>query len=450
MIAINYGELLLSKVIDNNDVVALKRFDINDEHFATETERAAYRFILDYAKRNRGDAPSYATVVGEIDEFTYIPEVSDSYEWLVAQLKARAAKRMIRETIERKFAEQFATESDGNKLLDILTNEIESIKIRTHVRKNIGKTLEELKHDFADEYSRRKEGKSFKLWKTPFETLNKEIGGFYTGDIYGVMGESGRGKSYLLIAFIDSLLRQGAKVFVKSYELKAYVFLSRLFSIMTAVDEVLTDYEGRKVGIPNKELLTGKLREDYEKYFLTLLESINEYYPGELILQAKGDECLTRSLSELDRELYECSDIDVVVIDPIYGFSDVYGRNSNKTTGGAAEQAARKFEQIIGKHDVVGLYAVQATVVKKATDDEGNRELSLPTRDKVKTSKALLEIATNLFSFDSIDGLALLGLEKGRNGGEGFEIELLALLDYGVLREMPSGEVAAQQFTEIF
>lgn len=446
----NYGELLLSKVIDTNDVAALKRFDISAEHFATETERQAYRYILDYAERNRGDAPSYATVVGEIDEFTYIPSVSDSYEWLTTQLKNNAAKRMLRDTIEREFAEQFATESDGNKLLDILTNEVEKIKIRTSVRKSIGKTLEQLKDDFADEYERRKEGKSFKLWLTPFDSLNKEIGGLYSGDIYGIMGESGRGKSYLIIALVDSLLRQGAKVFVKSFELKSYIFLSRLFSIMTAVDEILTDDQGRKVGIPNKELLTGKLREDYEKYFLTLLQSINEYYPGELILQAKGDEYLTRSIDELDRELYSRPDIDVVVIDPIYGFSDVYGRNSNKTTGGAAEQAARKFEHVIGKHDVVGIYAVQATVDKKTQDEDGNRELSLPTRDKVKTSKALLEIATNLFSFDSIDGLAMLGVEKGRNGAEDFRLELLALLDYGVLREMPSGEVAAQQFTEIF
>jgi replicative DNA helicase len=221
---------------------------------------------------------------------------------------------------------------------------------------------------------------------------------------------------------------------------------------MTAVEETLEDDKGRKVGIPNRELLSGKLNEDYETYFLTMIKSINEYYPGELVLQAKGEKGrgkLRRSLDDLDRELEQEPSIDVVVVDPIYGFSDVYGKNSNKTSGGAAEQATRRFENIIGDHNVIGIYAVQADVDKKAFGEEGGaHEIRLPRRDKVKTTKALLEIATILFSFDSNnDGLARIGIEKGRDGGEDFELELLSLLDYGVLREMPSGEIAAGQFT---
>ncbi|MCZ0847826.1 hypothetical protein O0536_24565 [Brevibacillus laterosporus] len=162
-------------------------------------------------------------------------------------------------------------------------------------------------------------------------------------------------------------------------------------------------------------------------------------------MQAKGDRDLTRSLTELERELKLRPDIDVVVVDPFYGISDVYGSNANKTTGGAAEQAARKFERIVGENDVVGIYAVQATVEKK-TREEGDREIKLPTRDQVKTTKALLDIATNLFSFDSADGNAQLGIEKGRNGAEDLTVDLIALMDYGVLRELPSGEAAADQF----
>ena len=151
-------------------------------------------------------------------------------------------------------------------------------------------------------------------------------------------------------------------------------------------------------------------------------------------MQAKGDAELTRSLDELDQELAERPDIDVLVVDPIYGFSDTYGKNSNKTAGGAAEQMARRFETLVGVHNVVGIYAVEATTDKKATGDDEARELRLPDRDKVKTSKALLEVATVLFAFDSVDGRARLGIEKGRDGGEDFTLELVAMLDYGVLR----------------
>src|SRR5690606_32850890 len=158
-----------------------------------------------------------------------------------------------------------------------------------------------------------------------------------------------------------------------------------------------------------------------------LVREINEYHPGNLILQAKSDHELTRSLSEVEAELtanpsidevvidphnnssdvYGCienryageaaeqtapryENIDVVVIDPFNNISDVYGRNANRTAGGAAEQAARRFEQIVGEFDVVGLTTVQATVENTQKDKEkireGKRELKLPTRDQVKTT----------------------------------------------------------------
>jgi replicative DNA helicase len=446
----HYGLMLLSKVIDNNDVAALARFGITESDFATEAERQAYRFIVDYAESNRGNAPSYATVAAEVDEFTYIPEVADSYEYLARQVKSYAAKMAAVELLQNQAPKVFE-EKDGNSFIEWLISEAERIKIRTDVRNKIGKTLQDLSVEYYSEYLRRKEGKTYKAWKTPFNSLNEYIKALYTGDCYGVIAESGRGKTYLLIKFVDSLLRQGANVLVKSFELTAYSWLSRLFSVLTAEDGRILDEFNRKVGLPNRDLLAGKLDESLEPYFLEIIDTINDAYPGKLYLQAKGDSTLTRSLDDLDRELKMVPEIDVVVIDPFYSLSDVYnGRNVNKTTGGAAELAARRFEQIIGENNVVGIYSVQATVEKKSTDENGNRELKLPTRDQVKTSKALLEIATNLFSFDSAGDRALLGIEKGRNGAEDLQIELISLLDYGVLRELETGEEAASQFSGVF
>ncbi|MGG0873590.1 AAA family ATPase [Brevibacillus laterosporus] len=327
-----------------------------------------------------------------------------------------------------------------------LVERVEEVQVSVQTKKSIGRSLDELSDEMREEYNKRKEGKSFRLWKTPFNVLNEAIGGLFTGDIYGIMAESGRGKSYLIIVLIDELLRQGATVLVKSFELKAFLWVSRLLSVATARDEAFVDERtNQSVGLPNKEILAGKLEGEVESYFFEMLTRLNEYYPGKLVLQAKGDRDLTRSLTELERELKLRPDIDVVVVDPFYGISDVYGSNANKTTGGAAEQAARKFERIVGENDVVGIYAVQATVEKK-TREEGDREIKLPTRDQVKTTKALLDIATNLFSFDSADGNAQLGIEKGRNGAEDLTVDLIALMDYGVLRELPSVEAAADQF----
>jgi len=96
---LNYGQMLLSKVIDDNDVAALKRFGIDESHFATEGERQVYRFITDYAERNRGQAPDFRTVVAECPNFDYQPNVEDSYEFLVRQVKENAARRMFVELV---------------------------------------------------------------------------------------------------------------------------------------------------------------------------------------------------------------------------------------------------------------------------------------------------------------------------------------------------------------
>ena len=445
---------LLSKIVDENSVDKFEEYGLTSDYFSTEITRNTYEFVRKY-RTEHGQAPSYATVVANVPEFDYIPNVTDTYEYLAGKLKETYGKREIAKLfssgeIEKMF-ESIGKVSNIDEFFTGLSERLEKIKMGSYVRKKIGTDLAELSTNFRKEYESRREGKSFKLWETPFESLNREVGGLYSGDVYGIMAESGRGKTYLSEVFIDWLLRQGARVLVKSYEVKAYPWLSRLLSIISAVEGALTHEElAIKVGLPNKALLAGKLEGDVETYMFDIVSRLNEYYPGKLYLQAKSDEGLTRSLDDLNRELLS-EEIDVVVIDAFYNLDDCYGHNANKTAGGAAERAARRLEQIIGEHDVVCIYTVQAhTERKEYDDDSGEREVKLPDRDRMKTTKALLEITTNLFTFDAANGNGKLGVDKGRNGGEGFTLDLLALMDYGVLREMPTGEVAAQQFTTVF
>lgn len=446
----NYTSLLFSKLIDSNDPGVLKRHNIERSDMPTDADKRIYDFITSYAEQNRGQAPSYATMVGEFSDFTYVEQVSDGYEYLTRQIKSQSAKLALKDLIENKLSEAFA-KTDGNILLDDLISDLENIKIGTNIRSRIGRTLSEIKADMRTEYLKREEGKSFKMYDTPFESLNKEIGGWYSGDVYGIMGESGRGKTYLICKIVDSLLRQGANVLVKSFEVKEYIFISRLISIATAVDEMLVDEQGRKLGIPNKAIISGKLDEYVRDNFLDVVDNLDKYYAGQLYFQGKSGKELTRTLNDLEREL-STGEIDAVIIDPFYGLSDVYGKNVNKTAGGSAEMAATRFENIIGDNDVIGFYTVQATVDKPNRDEDGVREIELPTRDQVKTSKRLLDIATVLMGFDSVEkeGIAALGLSKGRNGGEDFRLDLMALFDYGVLKEFPSGAEAASQFEGVF
>ncbi|WP_178023064.1 AAA family ATPase [uncultured Paenibacillus sp.] len=456
-----HDEQLLSKVVDAGNIDALTKYGITSDDFETPGARHAYDFIIKYAQENGGRAPSYATLAAECPDITYIPGVTDTFEYLAEQLKADAAKREVLRKINgytddetgkrvpSELADKFAqlAPADFGRYLRELGESIES---KATVKRDIGAGLAELAGAFKAEYEKRKAGESYTLWKTPFDKLNAEIGGLYSGDVYGIMAESGRGKTYLSAVFVDELLRQGAKVLVKSYEVKWYPWLSRLISIATARDGAIKADGLGEVGLPNKAMLAGRMDAELEPFMLETVARLNEYYPGELILQAKGGANLTRTLNDLDRELHMRPDIDVVVIDPFYSLADVYGRNANKTAGGAAEMAARRLETIIGAHDVVGIYTIQAHTERQETEEGEHRAVKLPKRDQVKTTKAVLEIATNLFSFDAANGNGALGVEKGRNGGEGFVIELIALMDYGVLRELPKGAEIDGQFSVNF
>lgn len=442
-----YGQLFLSKVIDTGNVTAIKAHNITPADMPTDAERQALRFIRDYADANRGEAPSYDTVLVEVPDFEYIANAEADFAHSAKKLKEHSSLARTVDYLNGDFAKLIQNGNVDNKAVEDLISTVERIKMESNTSSVMGRTLQQIKDDFRTEYLKREEGKSFKCWRTPFDSLTQEIGGFYSGDVYGILGESGRGKSYLIARIADSLLRQGATVLWKSFEVKEFTSIARLVSIATAVDELLLDEIGRKVGIPNKQILSGQLDEVVRDHFLEIIDTLDSYYEGTLYFQGKSGHELTRSLDELERELMT-GQVDAVILDPFYGLTDVYGKNVNKTSGGAAEYAATRFENIIGDNDVVGIYAVQATVEKKQTDDDGARELKLPTRDQVKTSKRLLDIATNLISFDSVakEGVAMLGVEKGRNGGEDFTLELMALFDCGVLKEFPTGEVAASQF----
>ncbi|MCZ0847871.1 DNA helicase, partial [Brevibacillus laterosporus] len=229
-----YGESFLSKVIDANDTGAFLRYDIRAEHFLTEAERKAYRFIKDYADSNGGQAPDYRTVVAECADFTYMPEVGDSFEYMAKKIRNDAGKVRLHSFLTGRDVSDKFSELPTEEFAAWLVERVEEVQVSVQTKKSIGRSLGELSIEMRDEYNKRKEGKSFRLWKTPFNALNEAIGGLFTGDIYGVMAESGRGKSYLIIVLIDELLRQGATVLVKSFELKAFLWVSRLLSVATA------------------------------------------------------------------------------------------------------------------------------------------------------------------------------------------------------------------------
>lgn len=448
-----YSTMLLNKVIEQNDVGALARFNITEADMPTAAEKQAYKFIVDYAEANRGQAPSYATVVTEVDGFDYLPEISDGYEYLTKQIKSATAKREFYEMFKPgennspSLIDRKINDLDGQNFLEWLQSNIESIKMGTNVLTKVGT---DLKHDgasFLDEYLKRKEGKSFKIWRSKFASINDQIGGYMSGNMYTWYGRSGRGKSVFTMEEIIEAAFQGANVLVWSMEMSRFEWMARAYSTISArvsdTVEVIdgVDYE---VGFENRLLLTGGLSEGYEQGLRAFIDQLNEILDGNIILRAADDvDFVKRDVRQLEADILQTK-ADVVLVDPIYLMD--YEANTSKVAGGDVANTSKKIRRLAGYTNATIHIITQAEEVRDDTDEEGNRELRAPKRAEIKKTKAVLEDATNTFGIDSLDGRGLIEIGKGRNGGEGTQVEVLYLPNYGIVREMPTGEAAASQF----
>jgi replicative DNA helicase len=448
----HYGLMLLSKVIDNNDVAALARFGITESDFGTEAERKAYRFIVDYAEANRGQTPSYATVAAEVDGFTYIPEVADSYEYLARQVKSYAAKMAAVELLQNQAPKVFE-EKDGQSFIEWLISEAERIKIRTDVRDKIGTDVKADADKFLAEYERRKAGESFRVWKSRFPFINKAIGGYVSGNLYVVYGRSGRGKSAITLEECIEMAIQGATVLIWSMEMGWYEVMVRIYtSVSGRIGVSVAELDGidMEAGFDSRDLRYGKLSPDFEKKFREFLASINAIIPGRIIVRAVDDEdFVRRDLRQLEADIIETK-ADVVLIDPFYYLD--YEKNTSRTAGGDAMETSKKLRRLAGRTKTVVFAITQADEVDGKEGDDGERELRLPKREEVTKTKQLLQDAALLIAVDTNwkQGRGLVGVNKGRDGGEGEQAEILYLPQIGVIREMETGEAVAAQFANVF
>lgn len=452
----HHAQLLFSKVIDSNDVQALTRFGITERDLTTEGDRQVFRFIADYADKNRGQAPSYALVAAECPDFAYAPQVGESYEFLTKKIKGESAKNWLVELINGRpgegasWLERTLNEnSDGVEVLKLLREQTERAIINTNTRSKIGTDVKADGQSFLDEYRKRKAGDSFKLWKSKFPRINEQVGGYLSGNMYTWYGRSGRGKSVFTMEEAIEAAMQGATVLVWAMEMSRFEWMARAYSAISGRAGIASDtingvdYE---VGFENKALLTGKLTEEFEAGFEVFLMRMaeGEYLPGNLILRAADDDDFyKRDVRQLEADIL-ATKADVVLVDPIYLMD--YEANTSKTAGGDVANTSKRIRRLAGQTGAVIHIITQAEEVRDDTDEDGNRELRPPKRAEIKKTKAVLEDATNTFGIDTLDGAGIIEIGKGRNGGEGTQVEVLYMPNYGIVREMDTGQAAASHF----
>lgn len=441
-----HGKLFLNKVIEQDDISAITRYNIKIEDMHNEIDRNVYRFVTDYAEQNGGRAPSYATVASEVEGYEYIPDVTDHYTYLARKIKGLSATMSIADWFK---GDEFGTklqEMGGKEFIDKwLIPKISSVKMRTDVRESVGTDVKKDIEKFMNEYERRKEGESFKVWKSKYSA----IGEYISGNMYTVFGESGRGKSVMALEDAVYAATQGANVLVWSLEMGWFEVLVRIYVSISGDKEVTTAHlQGVDMGagFNARDVRLGELSEEFEEAFREFVRTLNDHIEGNITVRAVDDEdFVDRSLAGLQSDI-EQLDIDYVMVDPFYYLT--YEKNTSRTTGGDAANTSQKLRALTGRKSVVTVAITQSDVKKAEEVEVGTRELIPPSRDEVRKTAALMEDAAVLIGIDSDykQGLAIVGNMKGRDGGEGDISNVLYMPQFGVVKELEVGEEAMKGF----
>ncbi|MEI2356107.1 DnaB-like helicase C-terminal domain-containing protein [Mesobacillus zeae] len=330
-----------------------------------------------------------------------------------------------------------------------MISEAERIKIGTSVLPKVGTDIKRDGDKFREEYARRKSGESFRVWKSKFNFINDRLGGYVSSNVYTVYGKSGRGKSVITLEEALEAACQGANVLIWAMEMGWFEVLVRIYVSLSARQGITTaNMNGINLaaGFDSTELRYGKLSEEFEEAFATFVDSLNEFIPGNITVRGVDDDDFSnRSLKALESDILQTK-ADVVVVDPFYYLD--YEKNTSKTTGGDAANTSMKLRRLAGRTKTVIFAITQADEGSEDKDDDGNRELKLPERNDVKKTSALLEDAYLLIGVDTDgeQGRGIIGLNKGRDGGEGLVGEIVYIPQVGIVREMETGMAAAAQF----
>lgn len=445
----NYGETFISAVLDREDVHAFDRYGINEKVLATGIERAAYEFIVDYSDKHGGALPDYRTVEAEIDGFVYIPQSSDSFPYLAEQIKEYAGKKQIADYwVSDKVAGMFNTMST-DEFAETVTTELERIKAEVMSSERIGFDLGRDGDIILDEYRRRKEGKSFKTYESLFPKITEATGSYQSSNVYVWYGRSGRGKSVITMMEAIYSAMQGATVLVWSLEMAFYELATRMMSAISAMQKMFTlDVNGEKLdgGFDTMGIMTGTLAGDFEEEFFKFVKQLNTTIKGKLIIRSIDDPTFTqRNVRALESDI-KTFEADVVLVDPIY-YMDME-ENTSRTAGGDVAKTSQRLRLMGGRLGVVMHVITQAEEVSDDEDEFGERELRLPKRSELKKAKQILEDSSYTFAIDTCGGRGIIGIGKGRSGGEDAMVEIIYMPQFGIVKQI-SSEMANEMFETV-
>ncbi|MZP28672.1 AAA family ATPase [Heliobacterium undosum] len=407
---------LLSKVIDENALPVLNRFNVDLGDFPTLGE--VYLFIREYVREN-GRSPDYRTVVAQFENFEYIPDVQDSFKYLCSRLKAQTAKRRAFELLQHQAAKKFS-ELPGDRFIQWLKEETLRIESTTQIRFDLGTNFATNGEERLSWYDQAKEQRTRNYIPTPYPGLTQALGsGFEVGDYILLMAFTNRGKSWLASHIGLTAWENRFGVLHYSPELSKRQQALRLDTLMGKFDNV--------------KLRRGLL-ENESQYFSYLKAFSAETATAPYLIKTMEDLPDGLSLEAIEADLQMNPNVKMVIID---GFNLMnHGRGKMRDS---MSYTSRRLRQLFGRYAVAGLVVHQtpgaAEKEKRKTDDEGVHVVKPPKLTDYSETVAVIQDAATALTFDAGDGIGKISIEKAREPNVGTVIELVCDFNLGVIRE---------------
>ncbi|WP_270997865.1 AAA family ATPase [Listeria seeligeri] len=442
-----FAQLLLNKVVNDADISPLTKYNIQASDMPTKADRQTFDFIHDYYEKE-SVVPSYATLSAQVETFEYVPEITDTYAYLAKQVKDYSGKVAVFKLLEDPSMQQKFDGMESAEFIAYMQKSLHEIEVQTKVSRGLGTDLAQDTEKFLTEYQKRKAGESNKIWHSKFPTVEQELGGYTEGNTYAWYGRSGRGKSIITMEEALQAAVDGANVLIWALEMPWFEWMARAYSSLSARRKIFkAEIDGTRyeTGFFNRNLQQGDLPAEFEEAFrvFTLELAEGQHIKGTITLRSVDDDDFDRrNLDALQADI-EATKANVVVIDPIY-YMD-FEQNTSKTAGGDVAATSKKLRRLAGKMKCVIHVVTQAEEEKEKFDD-GIRTISIPSRESVKKSKAILEDAAALLAFDSVDNTGVIEIKKGRSGGEGKQAELVFMPSYGVVEELDYNAALVKEF----
>lgn len=410
---------IISKVLEESNFYVLNKYNIRKEDFTVLGE--VYDFVHEYVRVNKGALPDYRTVVNTYDEFDYMPEVVDSFQYLCKSLKQNTAKRLQYELLQKQLPTKFS-ELNGADLNKWLLGELELIGKVTDTVSSSGTNFAQNGAERLQYFEDSKAKINNVCIPTPYPTLSELLaGGFFLGDYVLLQAFTNRGKSWIASHLGYASWKADFGVLHYSPELSKMQQLQRLDTLSGHFDNI--------------GLRTGEIAD--EDRYRQHLSGFNESNTIPYLIKTMEDLPNGLTLEQIEADLLVHQDIKMIIIDG-FNLMTHSGRDGNRNN---MSNTSRQLRQIFGRHNVVGVVVHQTgkeAEKENMTEDEvGNRIPTAPKIHQYSETISVIQDACTVLGFDQIDGYGVIQIAKCRQPSVGKSINLNCNFNFGFIEETP-------------